>query len=907
MIDKGDPPVGRVDAETAKVTAESTTHPFEKSRERFGEISVVTGDAGARMVWSPDHTELRVNTKLFPTHDQARIATLRQVGAHIGLKQAMVPDSSALLELTKKYPDASEPVLRWQGLAVMRELNPTLLRDQPVAPQNQTFSQEFQWALDAYVLTGQYPDEMSDKVRQAVGNIPQTNNGRSLIDDIASPRYLKFDGKNFEKYIKPLIDELIEADKQTGRSEHYEYKPTPPPTFSENNELIQEGDITTRVTPFYGGYYREYVCHYDPATRKIVKEAGVKSTWSIDNPSGEEDVLETRKTYEGTIQPGQETLLKLPYGALPITSTLNSPNRMQFMRDDLGIVSIDPRQQAGASGVQISEPTKFSFDFVLAETSSNQLNVPPTDRDTEYVGGVLDPGTQLLIDDLSKQTESTDIQKAQEIALYVRTKLKYPQDEAETARIDSLYQSTESKELWAKITETGIANCYWANILRDELCKRLGIASRIATGPYIDSEDKNQRFDFTIVEAQGMNKHAWGEVWDPEKKVWTHEGMDATPGKEKNDSKDQDVDRDEQTTPKEGDFGYSDIFKLELGIGEIVGLYQELLGETDQTPSRQQSLEDIAAQQFEQERGVSLREWQQLEAWINEVNRTPVPQDASIRNEPSTLYDEYRSLFDLLVEKRVIQKQVYKGPVRQSEGEFLYDPATAVIDTKSGEDDPSGFQIETRKQSEHIEISAFDDDWIPDLSWSMQGAPIQELRKMVLSSTYNLMELDRRLQHANNRTRMRTPLHIRSTQIPFGDNIREVMRNATIDEKGLIKLDASLSSLMSGSRGLATALEVYKNSLDPQTLQEIREGKRKKMLTIVSDGEVGNQARCAALVKELRDVGVIVQGIGFGRSAQDIKIICNDPEDQDAAVVIDDVTQATLARHKMLTKHLSKI
>lgn len=74
-------------------TPESAARPLGEPKEAFGDISVITKNTGARMVWSPDHTELRVNSALFPTPDQARIATLRQVGSHIGLTQAIRTDS----------------------------------------------------------------------------------------------------------------------------------------------------------------------------------------------------------------------------------------------------------------------------------------------------------------------------------------------------------------------------------------------------------------------------------------------------------------------------------------------------------------------------------------------------------------------------------------------------------------------------------------------------------------------------------------------------------------------------------------------------------------------------------------------------------------------------------------------
>ncbi len=879
---------------TADIT-ETTAPPSEPS-ELLGGIAVKTRDTGIRIAWSDDRSELSVNTALFPNIDQARIAIVRQVAGHIGLTQALRTNANLLIESARRYPEASEPVLRWQGLARLRESNPDILRDKPITPQNQTLAQEFQWALDTYILTGKYPDTVSDPVRKAITDIPRTK-GRSLIDYIASGRYLRFDGQNFTTHIQPIIDELTAADRQTGQSKQFEYRPSQTQDVAGDKEPLQESDITVRVTPFYGGYYREQVCRYDPVTRQIVKEAGTKQTWDIDDVPEDEAIWKTRRTYEGTIQPGDETLIKLPYGTLPIASTLNPPGAFQLMRDDLGIVYLDPRQ----TQVQTAPTGQFSFDFVLAKTQSNKLDMPPTEDDLTPVGGNVDPETQLFLDELSGQNWMNDVQKAREVVLYVRKKLRYPADEAEIGQIDSLYLSA-GDDIWTKIAETGVAHCYWANIFRDELCKRLGIASRIATGPYINSKDP--RFEFTVVEAPGVDKHAWGEIWDPHAKKWTHRGMDATPPKAQDESPDQ----AEESQPLDGDFGESTVEQPELSQEEIELLYEELTKQDDGAALPTQTQEQRAAEAFQQEKGVSLREWNQLESWINGVNRTPVPAEASISHRPSTLYQEWRDLFELLYRRREIPHAAYKGPVRQSEGEFLDDPVTAYIDVRSQEDDPSGYQKSHERQRERIEVSVFEDDFILDISGSMSGQPAEEQRKMVLSSEYNIKNLNERLGHSRYKRHMTTPLSVRSRVAVFGD-WTSVAQESTgeISEKGLVQLDGTLKAHNQSSRGLQASLQQYRDALDPQTVQKIRAGGHSKVLTIVSDGDVTNQAECVALIGELRAAGIIVQGIGFGSAAQDIKVVCHDPADPDAAVVIDDVRQATLVRHKLLMKHLSKL
>ena len=191
----------------------------------IGGVALTERETGARLSWNEDKTELRVNTALYPDEGGAHFAALRQVAQHVGLVQAVRTDANVLLDVSKKHPRATEPILRWQGLGRLRDDAQQVLRDHPTSPQNHTLSQEFNWALDSYVLTGKYPDQLSSQVQDAISRIPKPQ-GRSLVDYIASGRYLKFDGQNFDTHLRPIIDDLVEADKQTGRSQQFEYRPS---------------------------------------------------------------------------------------------------------------------------------------------------------------------------------------------------------------------------------------------------------------------------------------------------------------------------------------------------------------------------------------------------------------------------------------------------------------------------------------------------------------------------------------------------------------------------------------------------------------------------------------------------------------------------------------------------------
>ena len=212
---------------------------------------------------------------------------------------------------------------------------------------------------------------------------------------------------------------------------------------------------------------------------------------------------------------------------------------------------------------------------------------------------------------------------------------------------------------------------------------------------------------------------------------------------------------------------------------------------------------------------------------------------------------------------------------------------------------------------ETTEITEFEDDIILDLTSSMKnsGAYLEQ-KKMVLSSSYNLMGLNRRLNLTYNRQNMREPLTVKTHIASFkGTSTVQThhRREEDMNEKRLCELYDALDDTETGIGDLATSLRQYEATLTPEMKQKLKDGKLKKVLTIVSDGEIGNQSDVVSRIATLRSEGVIVQGIGFGKGAQSIRVICHDPNDPESATVLNNVTQSTLARHKLLTKHLKKV
>jgi hypothetical protein len=879
-------------------------HKAESSEIVLGSATLVLKPTGGRLIWDKTENKLSVNTKLFSHLEAAQMTGLREIGLRTGLQSVLQNGQNVLSDL-KVNPELQR-IFRWQGLkAVGREsdFEVSQSRNFPSAVM------EFQNALEAYALTGQLPKNLSSEVSQAFQTLnkqlSQRKSGGNLDDFL---KYL-FSGKTkwkdrknlFQNFLKPIETGLNDLDKQQGKTDSFTYQPPQSSNLSEEQEALPEEAIQTKVGPkFLGGYYRRRRCHFDPTQAQgIGRESLAKEAWTVEQPPIDEKVWETKRPYHGVFTPGQENMLPWNKDGLPLLDTLEPKNTFVVMRDSQGGISIEVKE-----GVNITEPTPFSFDFVLHKCESNTLADQPTDRDKKIEGGDLDPEMTEFINDLNAQNHLSDVHKGREIMNYIRTHFRYPNDEAEIAQIDGTYQSqmqSNLQGLWQKMSEVGVMHCYWANILRNELCHRVDVASAICEGPYVT---KDPRWDFAVVEAPGLTKHAWGIVWDPANEEWTHDGQDATPPKAKSDEDDKESEA-RDTEPQDGDFAPSDPPE-QLSEEELEKLYEELEKSSNQEDEEPDPTpEERAAEQFEREKGIEKSTWDAFKHKTEGWGRQLVSAQNSIDGRDSTLEQEDKKLTEMIKIRRQIPQNRFKGPVRKSKGIFLDEPVTAYVGSKSGDSDPVGWKNPQTHIREKVEVTVFEQDFIADLSGSMDSSgAVNPQHQMILQSLYYDWRRNQHLSHSQNREDMTTPLEWKSQVYSFGGFAsNDLGVEEDLNEKKLCHLDQTLQEADgSSSAGMYQTLQAYKKSLTDEDKKFLREGKKIKMLTITTDGNIPDQGNCKKLVQELRELGVVVQGIGFGSGASNIHEVCREAEDSTSSVVLSEITQATQARSQKLKK-----
>ena len=885
-------------------------------------IKVSFAGTGGRMEMKDENGQkvLHVNPKRFPNEKEALRKSATEAAYIASLKTAFATNGQEAVALLKEKKLSAKTALHLRGIKALKLWEEGTAEEiAGIIPASLTAQAQFDFACEQYLLTGKIPDGLSEKVAEAFSKLPERD-GQNALDVIAQERRsLRSAVEHFEKYVAPLRLEVSKIDKELKKTEQEDY--VPPPFKGELVPLNPE-NVRFKVYPPVYGYYRGRIFRYDPSQKRLVAEVTEKSTWNPQEfPENTEEL--TRHTYEGKYEPGEENILPMPYKAFPLPDTLQPAGVFALMRDRNGTFSLEPKKE-------IKEPVAFTFTFLMCETPENEINDEPLPRDTEKFHGPLDEKSQKTLDQIRSDKFLSELDYSRSVTSFTRSRFVYP-EENEMPEMNNRY-GRAGENLRPEMDAHGIADCHWSNINASLLDRELGIPSRVPTGYFIT---KNPDCDFAAIGGIG---HAWREVWDRtsnlEKPKW--KSMDATPNK-----KEQEDEEKEKRDP--GDVQAEDAEPGELSDEAIAAILDEV-GTVTATQR------DVADALFQTRTNVPPEKWRKIEAFIKQVNALKVPKEDQIPETPEmsrlygdrikapkdTLQREFEKLFALICEHRQIPRRTFRGPVPQSEGARLRDSVTAAIDILAGSSDPGGFEVESVKQKTVIDVKAFEEDVLVDLTASMEdrdsfGHVMKiEQKKLILGLLYHLMRLNALLNDSRTRSNLRTPVHIKSEIFAVrgvGDakGIWSILKTSqeAITEQLLTQLADELDKTSAGQGDCLSALRAYKASITPEMQRRLQNGELIKMLTIYSDGMVyclacGKEnhdyqvdVEILRLIKEevqaLREMGVIVQGIGFTKKAEAIKAICADPKDPDAALTVDDCSHAVLAQQRTLIKHLKKL
>ncbi|MFZ2149673.1 MAG: VWA domain-containing protein [Minisyncoccia bacterium] len=269
-----------------------------------------------------------------------------------------------------------------------------------------------------------------------------------------------------------------------------------------------------------------------------------------------------------------------------------------------------------------------------------------------------------------------------------------------------------------------------------------------------------------------------------------------------------------------------------------------------------------------------------------------------------SVLEELRNLFSRIISKRIKPRQSPRYPVE--EGDELSDPAQLVSDVKSGNLNPKVWEDTEIKEKKGDKFGEIEITLICDRSSSMtdgDGQKAVEQRK----SAVLIMEVLKDFAEMSDEEKMNVdkPLEIKSEIYSFASSEEDKTplkkMSKELGEVERINVLKKLQSLP-GSTTDFNCLEAINSALDEKTKQKIRESELKKIVFVFTDGGSDNVGRVQTALKNLRDVGVVVIGVGLTRAGEPARTTY-----APNAQVVENVTSLPIILGELLKEHLKDI
>lgn len=594
-------------------------------------------------------------------------------------------DSSEKVKEYKKWKKETDPQLRKLVEAKLKGKKGKITKDH--SPLINQFYKGFQSLLDKPNLKEKNLDFLDERVSNMLLSLKDVEVNEkgdkvNIFKSLASKK-VDFDSKRkyFSNFILPRLNFLKNRDKKDLENyeeeieispslENDEYKPHRSP--SQEQEGVPKEAIAA-IYPFFGGYYKNSSYKFfDTKTLKWRKED--LHLKGLDKQVINQD---KKRVYRKSVFGNQRTVIELPqkWGITQdsIKWKKEKPQNFSFKRDQNGLVYLEVDGLANQ---------KYDFSLEIGPSSKHLKPNLPVNEGGNIKGGIEFPK------DLIKEAEGIwekDIPlavKFRQVAFFIHKNLEYDKDDFS---LEELYKKDKEKYL-LKIWENKKAKCDEANTLAALLFDKLGSKVRFIGGHSVSS--KSEKGEALLLDG---NRHAWLEAYDEENEEWIR--LDATPKGDPN------VDQEEQKEGlEEGDYGEQE---ADLMSDEELEKVLEEMKKSEELVSPEMI--------FAKEAGCSLEEAKEVLEKISQL-----------REKYKEEIKEIKSYWRQVLRKNLKEKSIYKGPVRQSQGDSLKNPVSAFIDIRSGQDDPTGFEVERKSYQQEKIFGGYEVYLLADLSGSME-------------------------------------------------------------------------------------------------------------------------------------------------------------------------------------------
>lgn len=306
---------------------------------------------------------------------------------------------------------------------------------------------------------------------------------------------------------------------------------------------------------------------------------------------------------------------------------------------------------------------------------------------------------------------------------------------------------------------------------------------------------------------------------------------------------------------------------------------------------------DQADQEYAERLGVDKKDLQKYRDLAQKVSKIVNPETSV------AVVEELRNLFQRIISKRLKPVLAPRYPVE--EGDELVDPAQLIADVKSGNLQPKVWEDTEFKEKRGEQYGEVEITLVCDRSSSMTdsgGQKAEEQRKLavlvmeVLKDFADLAEAEK--------INITKPLSVKSEIYGFGageDKKPMKVMSAELGEAERIKVLKDLFNLP-GTTTDFNCLEAIGEKLDQKTKDKIKIGELKKIVIVFTDGGSDNPLAVQVQLKNLRDNGVIVIGVGITTSGTPT-LTTYAPN----ALVVEDASRLPVILGELLKDHLKDL
>ncbi len=305
---------------------------------------------------------------------------------------------------------------------------------------------------------------------------------------------------------------------------------------------------------------------------------------------------------------------------------------------------------------------------------------------------------------------------------------------------------------------------------------------------------------------------------------------------------------------------------------------------------------DDADLAYAEKLGVEKGDLQDYRKMVNDLEKLVNPEtDVGV-------IEELKNLFSRIISKRLKKAQAPKYPVE--EGDELVDPAQLVADVKSGNLQPKVWEDTEMKERKGDSFGEVEITLVCDRSSSMDGEKAAEQRRSavlvmeVLKEFAELCEMER--------VNVDKPLEVRSEIYSFAGDRDDDMKplkkmSAELGEAERINIFKKLGEVP-GSTADFHCLDAIYIGLDDKIKDRMKMGELKKIVIVFTDGGSDDPARVQAVLKKLRDSGVIAIGVGITKEGSPV-LSTYAPDAQ----VVTEVRRLPVVLGELLKEHLKDL